>query len=228
MQDIILYIVCTCAMLLMLMIPLISTIILRVTYASCKKKKNKMGLTGRDVAEKIMNENGLVSIYIVETKGTMTDNYDPSRKVLRLSEEVYSGDSIASVAIAAHESGHAVQDAENFSWFKMRKSIYPVVSLGERLSYIVLIIGLLLHSLNFVYAAVILMLFGLTFEIVTLPVELNASKRGLQLLKDYNLIDNSDIPKAKKMLTTAAFTYIAAILTTISQMIYYATIDRRR
>ena len=216
------------SLILMLIIPLTASIRLHATYNSCKKKKNKLNLTGRDVAQKILDENGLVSIYIVETNGTMTDNYDPSRKVLRLSQEVYSGDSIASIAIAAHESGHAVQDNENYSWFKVRKNIYPVVALGERFSYIILIAGLLLHSVNLVYAAVILMLFGLTFEIVTLPVELNASKRALQLLQDYNLIDNSDLPTAKKMLKAAAYTYIAAIFTTIAQMIYYASSDRRR
>lgn len=224
MEDII-YIV---SVLCMIGIPLISSVRLHATYNSCKKKKNKLGLNGRDVAQKILDENGLVSIYIVETKGVMTDNYDPSRKVLRLSEEVYSGDSIASVAIAAHESGHAVQDSDNYSWFKFRKSIYPIVALGEKFSYIILLIGLFLHSLNFIYAAVILMLFGLTFEIVTLPVELDASKRALKLLQDYNLIDSKDVPTAKKMLKAAAFTYIAAIFTTISQMFYYATIDRRR
>ena len=223
------YIICMGAMLLMLLIPLISSIRLKATYNSCKKKKNSKGLIGRDVAQKILDENGLVSIYIVETKGVMTDNYDPTRKVLKLSSEVYSGDSIASIAIAAHEASHAVQDAENYSWFNTRKNIYPVVALGERFSYIILIAGLLLHSVNLVYAAVILMLFGLTFEIVTLPVELNASKRALQLIQDYNLVDDKDLPTANKMLKAAAFTYIAAIFTTLSQMIYYiSSFNRRR
>ena len=223
------YIVCFVAMILMLIIPIISSIRLRVTYNSCKKKQNQKGITGRDVAQKILDENGLVSLYIVETKGTMTDNYDPTRKVLRLSSEAFDGTSIASIAIAAHEASHAVQDNENYSWFKARKNIYPAVSLGERFSYILLIVGLFLNSVNLVYAAVILMLFGLVFEIVTLPVELDASKRALQFLQDYNLIDDGDLPSARKMLKAAAFTYIAAIMTTLSQMMYYiSSFNRRR
>ena len=223
------YIIWVGAMLMMLIIPLISSIRLKVAFAHTKKIQNKKGLTGLEVATKILEENGLTSVYIVETKGELTDHFDPTRKVLRLSDESYNGTSVASIAVAAHEASHAVQDANNYSWFKFRKSIYPVVSLGEKFSYIVLIVGLLLHSINFVYAAVILMLFGLTFEIVTLPVELNASKRALQMIQDYNLVDNKDLKPARRMLKAAAFTYIAAILTTMSQMLYYlSSFNRRR
>lgn len=214
--------------LLILIIPCYASIRLHITYSSIKKKKNKKGLTGYDVAKKILDNNGLQSIYIVETNGTITDNYDSNRRVLRLSKEVYNGDSIASIAIAAHEAGHAVQHAEEYSWFMRRHKIYPTVAIGEKVSYIVLIIGLVLGSVNFIYAAVILMVFGLAFEIVTLPCELDATKRGLKLLQDYDLIESSDVPQARKMLKAAAYTYIAAIASTLLEMVYYISRFSRR
>ena len=214
--------------LLILIIPCYASIRLHITYGITKKAKNKKGLTGYDVARKILEVNGLQSIYIVETKGTMTDNYDSNRRVLKLSEEVYNGTSVASIAIAAHEAGHAVQHAEEYVWFKRRHAMYPTVALGEKASYIVLIIGLVLESVNFIYAAVILMLFGLAFELVTLPCEIDASKRGIKMLQDYDLIEASDIPRAKSMLKAAAYTYVAAIASTLLEMLYYLSRFSRR
>lgn len=220
--------VCIASVILMLIFPLISTIRIRATYSSSLKKKNSMGLTGYDIARKILDSNGLNHLYIVEVDGTMTDAYDSSRKVLRLSKDVYHGDSIAAAAIAAHESGHALQDATNYSWFKKRQSIFPYVQLGEKASYIILVLGLILGFIDLVYAGVALMLFGLVFEIITLPCELDASKRGLELLTQYSLIEDKDKTYAKKMLDAAAFTYIAAILTTLAEMLYYVSRYSRR
>ena len=222
-------VLCLITIALMLIFPIISTIKLRIAYSSSLKKINSMGLTGYDVAKKILSSNGLENIYIVEVNGTMTDAYDSSRKVLRLSKDVYHGNSIAAASIAAHECGHAVQDSQQYSWFKRRQSIFPVVQLGEKASYIILITGFILGSINFIYAGVILMLFGLVFEVVTLPVELDASKRALAFLTEYSLIEDKDKKQAKKMLLAAAFTYVAAILTTIAEMLYYVAryADRR-
>lgn len=214
--------------LLLLLIPLYASIRVRATYNSCKKKENKKGYTGYDVAKKILDENGLTDIYIVETNGTMTDAYDSNRRVLRLSKEVFHGTSLAASAIAAHECGHAIQDAKDYSWFKRRHAMWPAVSLGEKVSYIILILGLILNILDMIYVAVGLMVFGLAFEIVTLPCELDASKRGLKLLTEYELVDNKEKLTAKKMLSAAAFTYIAAILTTLLQMLYYISRYSRR
>ena len=215
------YVLCLISIGLMLLIPLISTITLRTTYSKCLNKESSNKLTGYDVARKILDNNELNSLYIIETGGTMTDNYDSNRKTVRLSPDVFHGSSIAAVAIAAHECGHAIQDKESYSWFRARHSIFPVVSLGERASYIVLILGLVLGVINLVYLAVALMAFGLLFEIVTLPVELDASKRALAMLDEYGIVTDEDRPYAAKMLKAAAFTYIAAILTTLAQMLYY-------
>lgn len=214
--------------LLMLIIPLYASIKVRSAYNSTKKKNNELGFTGYDVAKKILDSNGLTSIYIVEVKGTMTDAYDSSRKVLRLSSEVFHGKTIAAASIAAHEAGHAVQDYQNYSWFKRRHRLGPVVSLGEKISYVLLVVGCVIGLLDLIYAGVILMGVGLFFEIVTLPCELDASKRGLAFIKDYNLIQDKDYKYAKKMLKAAAFTYVAAILTTLLQMLYYLSRFSRR
>ena len=213
--------VCIITFALMLIIPLISTIRLNVTYRSCLKRDNGKGLTGYDVAKKILDSNGLGDIYIVETAGTMTDAYESGRRVLRLSHDVFHGTSVAAAAIAAHEAGHAVQDAKDYSWFRVRHTIAPSVQLGEKASYIILIVGLILGIINLVYIGVALMIFGLIFELVTLPCELDASKRGYALIEEYDLIDEENKPYVSKMLRAAAFTYIAAILTTLAQMAYY-------
>ena len=126
---------------LILIIPCYASIKLHITYNSMVKRKSQKGLTGYDVAKKILDNNGLQSIYIIETQGTMTDNYDGERRTLKLSKDVYNGTSIAALAIAAHEAGHAVQHAEQYSWYVRRHNIYPVVAIGEKASYIVLIIG---------------------------------------------------------------------------------------
>jgi hypothetical protein len=212
----------------MLIIPVYSSIRLKVTYNSCKTKKSIRGLTGYDVAKKILDANGLTSLYIVETNGTMTDAYDSSRKVLRLSKEVYKGDSLASIAIAAHECGHAVQDAQGYAWFKRRHAFAPVASLGSKFSYIIFIVGLILGLIDLIYVGIILMGFGLLFEIITLPCELDASKRGIAFLKEYALVEDSEVPQTKKMLKAAAFTYIAAIVTTLLEMLYYLMRYSRR
>lgn len=213
---------------LILIIPCYASIKLHITYNSMMKRKSQKGLTGYDVAKKILENNGLQSIYIIETQGTMTDNYDGERRTLRLSKDVYNGTSIAALAIAAHEAGHAVQHAEQYSWYVRRHRMYPTVAIGEKASYIVLIIGLVLGSINFIYAAVILMLFGLAFELVTLPCEKDASKRAIKLLQDYDLIEAGEVKYAKKMLSAACLTYVAAIAATLLEMLYYLSRFRGR
>lgn len=215
----------------LLLIPLYASIKLNYNYSKYRKIKSKNGLTGYDVAKKILDKNGLSSIYIISVPGKLTDAYDSNRKTLRLSEEVYKGDSIASVAVAAHESGHALQDATQYKWFMVRHKIYPVVSIGEKMAMWVLIIGLILKSIDFIYAAVALMGFALAFEVITLPVELDASKRALKLIQEYDIVEKKELDGAKKMLKSAAFTYVAAILATLGQMLYYlasANSDRRK
>ena len=136
--------------LLAFIIPLIAQIYVSATYKKNSKKDNAFGLTGYDVARKILDKNELNDLYVVETKGTMTDHYDPTRKTVKLSTDVYHGKSVASLAIAAHECGHAIQDKEGYLFLRIRSFIYPIVNLGTRLAYIILLLGLILEYMDLI------------------------------------------------------------------------------
>lgn len=215
--------------LLMLIVPLIAQIYVTSSYKRFKKVYNKKKITGYDVARKILDANGLSNLYIVETKGTMTDHYDPSRKTIRLSSEVYHESSVASMAIAAHECGHAIQDKEGYLFLKIRSIIYPVVNLGTRLAYIVLLIGIILEYFDLILLGIVLVGLGLVFQIVTLPVEINASKRALLKLEELNIADKEELNGTKTMLTSAALTYLAGVLSSAIEVfrLVYIYFDRR-
>lgn len=205
---------------LMLIIPIIASINIKVVYNKYKKIENNKELTGYDVARMILDKNGLKDMYIVESKGYLTDCYDPNRKTVKLSTEIYHGTSIASVSVAAHECSHAIQDKDNYGWFNIRKRIYPIVNIGTSMAYIVLIIGLVLNALNMVYLAIALTALGLLFELVTLPVELDASKRALIMLEEYNIVDQEEQEGARKTLRSAAMTYVASVLSSALEIVY--------
>ncbi len=198
--------------LLMLIIPLIAQLYVSINYKRFRKVRNSNNLTGYDVARKILDCNNLNKLYIVETKGTMTDHYDPTRKTVKLSSEVYHGESIASIAIAAHECGHAVQDDEGYFFLKLRSLICPIVNLGTKLAYIVLLIGIFLEYMNLITLGIALVGLGLVFQLITLPVEINASRRAVNILEELNLVNDADKSGVKVMLTSAALTYVAAVL----------------
>ena len=162
-----------------LIIPLIAQLYVSSNYKKYKNIKNDKKLTGFEVARKILDKNGLSDLYIVETKGNLTDHYDPKRKTVKLSSEVFHGESIAAMAVAAHECGHAIQDKEGYFFMKVRSFIFPIVSLGTRFAYIVLLIGLIANMMNFIWAGILLVGLGLVFQLVTLPVEFDASRRAL-------------------------------------------------
>ena len=154
----------------------------------------------------------LNDLYVVETKGTMTDHYDPTRKTVKLSTDVYHGKSVASLAIAAHECGHAIQDKEGYLFLRIRSFIYPIVNLGTRLAYIILLLGLILEYMDLIMVGIVLVGLGLVFQIITLPVEINASKRAAKEIDQANLGNKKDQAGVKEMLTSAALTYLAGVL----------------
>lgn len=213
--------------LLMLIIPLAAQIYVKYTYNKYKNCSNNEKITGYDVARKILDINGLNDIYIVETSGIMTDHYDPKRKIIRLSKEVYNGDSIAAMAIASHECGHAIQDKENYIFLKIRSLIYPIVHLGTSLSYYIIFAGILLETMNLVMLGILLVSLGLLFQLVTLPTEINASRRAHQNLEQLSL--NEDSQGVKTMLTSAALTYVAGVLASALEVLRLIMIfdDRR-
>ena len=195
----------------MFVLPLIAQVYVSSTYKKYIKIKSNCGLTGYDMAKKILESNGLVNLYIVETSGTMSDHYDPTRKTVKLSKNVYNGDSISSIAIAAHECGHAIQDKEGYFFLKVRSAIFPVVNVATRLSYIILLIGVILEYYDLIMAGIFLVGFGLLFQLVTLPVEINASRRALVEMEKCGCLKD-DTDGVKVMLRSAALTYVAAVL----------------
>lgn len=204
-------------------ITLISQLSVSIAYSKYKKKLNNKDLTGYDTARKILDKNGLKDIMILETTGNLTDHYDPTKKVIKLSTDIYHGSSIASLAVAAHECGHAIQDKESYKPMRIRSKIIPTVNLCTRLGYLAIAIGAFC-SYKLIEIGIILLLTLLAFQIITLPVEYNASKRALNELKEQKLLDKNDISSARRMLVAAAFTYVASMLSTLLNILRYALI----
>lgn len=181
--------------------------------------KSCSGYNGQQTAERILAANGIRDVRIVPIRGTLTDHYDPRRKVLRLSEEVYYGTSITSVAVAAHECGHALQHAYGYAPLTIRGAIVPVVNFASSLSWILIFVGLFFSGNNTMLQIGILM-FSATviFQLITLPVEFNASSRALVQLQDLGIVDSGEAKESRKVLSAAAMTYVAAALTAILQL----------
>ena len=189
---------------LIISLPLISQLYITVTYKKTSNIEFRSDTTGYDVARNILDKNGLNNILVVETNGTLTDHYDPTRKVIKLSKDIYHGNSVASASVAAHEVGHAIQDKEGYTFLKIRHAIFPVVSFLDRISYIVIFLGFLLEYMNLVYFGIFAVGAGVLFQIITLPVEINASKRAIRELKSLNLTTDRTENLSKNMLTAAA------------------------
>lgn len=204
---------------LIISLPLISQLYITVTYKKTSNIEFRSDTTGYDVARNILDKNSLNNILVVETNGTLTDHYDPTRKVIKLSKDIYHGNSVASASVAAHEVGHAIQDKEGYTFLKIRHAIFPVVSFLDRISYIVIFLGFLLEYMNLVYFGIFAVGAGVLFQIITLPVEINASKRAIKELKSLNLTTDRTENLSKNMLTAAALTYVASTLAEILQLI---------
>ena len=209
----------TILILLIILIPLIAQVKISSSYNRYKKENNTCKLTGQEVARRILDENGLQDIHIVEIKGELTDHYDPTRKVVRLSTDIFHGDTVAAAAVAAHECGHAIQDKENYTFLRIRSAIYPVVNVATSVSYYIILIGFLFQALKLVYLGIGLTCCGLLFQLVTLPVEFDASKRALNKLEKYHLLAEVEIEGAKNVLSAAALTYVAGVMASILQIL---------
>lgn len=213
-----------------ILITLIAQILVSTSYSRYKKILNSKDYNGYDTARKILDSNGLEDIMILETKGNLTDHYDPKRKVIKLSTDIYHGSSIASVSVAAHECGHAIQDKDKYPPMRIRSAIVPFVNICTRLGYLALLLGLLFNRAPLLEMGIILLLAMLLFQIITLPVEFNASKRALKELEKEKILSSEEKANAKSMLVSAAFTYVASVLTTLLQILRLILIsnDRRR
>lgn len=208
---------------IIIIVPLIADLNVKLTYKRYLKKESHNDLTGADVAREILKKHNL-DLYVVETTGFLSDHYDPSQKVVRLSKDVYNGSTIASHAIAAHEVGHAIQDQEGYKYMRFRSKIYPVVNIATTISYYIIVLGLVFSLLKLFYLGIVFSLFGLLFQVVTLPVEFNASKRGKKELEEMNLREKG----TDKVLKSAALTYVAGVLASALQILRFILMARDR
>ena len=205
--------------LLIVIIPALAQLFISINYSKYKKVFNESKITGQEVARKILDSNNLEKIYVVATNGNLTDHYDSGRKVIRLSKDIYDNESIASLAVAAHECGHAIQDKDGYFFMRLRSFIYPIVRIGTMFSYLVIFIGAIAEAMNIIYLGIALVALGLIFQLVTLPVEFDASKRALIELKNLGLVTDDELDGAKKMLISAALTYVAGVLSSALELL---------
>ena len=200
-------------------ITLIAQIGVKGSYSKYKRINASKMITGREVARRILDANGLDNVQIKEVAGTLSDHYNPSDKTVNLSTDIYKDSSIASIAVAAHECGHAIQDKVGYKLLRFRHSIIPTVNICSKLGYIVVVIGLLFGSFNLAMIGLFLLCTILVFQLVTLPVEFNASHRAREELIKLNLADKGDDSGIKSMLFAAAMTYVASVASTLLQML---------
>jgi len=214
---------------LIFVIPIIAQIRISISYNKYKQVSNSTNLSGFEVARKILDANGLEEIYVVETNDILSDHYDPTRKVIKLSNDIFNENTIAAAAVAAHECGHAIQDKESYAFMRIRSFLVPIVNLVSSFSWIVIFIGIISEALNIFVFGIALISIGLLFQLITLPVEFDASKRAKSELEKLNLVGNEEEVGISNMLGAAAMTYVASVLTSLLQIIRLISIfnDRR-
>lgn len=194
------------------------------TFNQYSQVRSAKGYTGATAASTIMRRNGINNVDVEAIGGSLTDHYDPVSHRLRLSETVYGSNSIAAVGVAAHETGHAIQHQQQYGPLELRHRLVPVTNFASSASFPILILGGFIGSLNLIFIGIALFTAVVLFHVVTLPVELNASRRAVVQLADCGLVTNEEIPMVKKVLSAAALTYLAATLSAIASLLYYVMI----
>jgi Zn-dependent membrane protease YugP len=196
----------------------------RGAYQKYGQIRNERGITGLQAAQIILGPEGLGDVGVEGTPGQLTDHYDPRDKTLHLSAGVAREASVASLAVVAHEIGHALQDHTNYAPLKLRGAIVPAVQVSSWVAPILFLIGLLLGAVQLAWLGIILFSMAAIFALITLPVELDASRRGLRLLQTYNLTDSRELAGARSVLNAAALTYVAALAQTLATLLYYVSL----
>ena len=196
-----------------------SQIKVKSAYSKYSGVKSSKKITGCEVARMILDKNGLDNVHVVEVKGELTDHYDPKQKVVRLSTNVFHGDSIASISVAAHECGHAIQDKDNYVFMRIRASLVPVVNFVTKFGYIATIIGFAFGMFNALICGIVMLLATLLFQLITLPVEFDASNRAKKIINDLNLVNPEEQEGVSSMLSAAAFTYVASVINTLLNLL---------
>lgn len=201
-----------------LIFSLIAQLMVKGAFSKYSGVRNSRGYTGADAARAILDRNGLSYIRIEHINGELTDHYDPSANVIRLSDSVYNNDSVAAVGVAAHEAGHAVQYAEGYGPIKVRSAIIPITQFGSNLSTPLVILGIIFSSNVLITAGILLFCTVVLFQAITLPVEFNASGRALKVLREEHFLDDDEMKGAKSVLTAAALTYVAAMFSALASL----------
>lgn len=202
-----------------IILSLVAQTVVKSTYSRWSKKGNARNITGAMAAQRVLSYYGINNVSVEMTKGKLSDHYDPRSNVIRLSSEVYSGSSIAAVGIACHEAGHAAQHAENYAPIKIRNKILPVANIGSTFGVTLAVFGYFLGFGILVDIGIVLFASVVAFQLITLPVEFNASKRAMSVINDTQLLMTDEQSGARKVLTAAAMTYVASLLVSIASLL---------
>lgn len=210
-----------------LILTMIASARVNATFAKYNKVRCMSGLTGAEAAQRVLHAAGLYQIRIEHVSGKLTDHYDPKSKVLRLSDSTYSSTSIAAVCVAAHECGHAIQDQKQYGPLVLRSTLVPMANFGSQVSWPIFLAGLFFSLKSLLWMGILLFFLAVLFQLVTLPVEFNASSRALQVLEDSGMLGAQEMPAAKKVLHAAAMTYVAALASSLLQLLRLILLARR-
>lgn len=210
-----------------LILTMIASARVNATFAKYNKVRCMSGLTGAEAAQRVLHAAGLYQIRIEHVSGKLTDHYDPKSKVLRLSDSTYSSTSIAAVCVAAHECGHAIQDQKQYGPLVLRSTLVPMANFGSQVSWPIFLAGLFFSLKSLLWMGILLFFLAVLFQLVTLPVEFNASSRALHVLEDSGMLGSQEMPAAKKVLHAAAMTYVAALASSLLQLLRLILLARR-
>ncbi len=207
---------------------LFAQINVKSTFNKYSQKNNARGLTGAEIARQILDANGLYNVRIEHISGSLTDHFSPNENVVRLSDDVYGKSTIASAGVAAHEVGHAIQHSVGYAPIKIRNAIIPVTQIGSSISMPIFIIGIALSFKPLVTAGILLFSAVVFFQLITLPVEFNASRRALNTLESKNILEGDELKGSAKVLRAAAMTYLAGLFSSLASLIRLIAISNRR
>lgn len=218
---------------ILMIVPMLAQMNVKSTFNKYAKVRSTSGLTGREVAEEILQENGIYDVSVERGQGLLSDYYDPRNKKVVLSPDNFDKPSVAGTAVAAHEVGHAIQHASGYAFLNFRSALFPLAQLGSNFSYFLIIAGILLTAgMNsdfggyLLWAGIGLMAFAVLFQLVTLPVEFDASKRAMNQIETLNIVNEKEYRHAKKVLNAAAMTYVAATAVAVAELLRFILIAR--
>lgn len=213
----------------MIILSLIASAKVKSSFNKYSKVLSQRNITGSQAAFEILRYYGITDVRIERVNGSLTDHFDPRTNVIRLSDNVYNSTSVAAIGVACHEAGHAAQYAQNYAPIKIRNTVLPVANLGSKLGVPLAVLGLFLGFEPLAYAGVIFFSFAVVFQLITLPVEFNASKRAIQVIGEADILDEEEKAGAKKVLSAAAMTYVASLAVSIASLLrLILTVNRRR